>query len=452
MSVEGSPGPGWLRYLPASLRARLERRPVVQAVLENSSWLVAERVLRMVLGVLVGAWVARFLGPESFGELAYVLALVALFQAFSVLGLDGLTVRDVAKDPGRAGQILGTVFRLRLAASAIGWLLACGLAWMLRPGDTGTLLLAAIVAAGMLFQAAEVVDLWFQSQTQSRRAVLARAGAFVTSSAVRVALVLLEAPLWAFASAQLLETCLAALLLRRAYRAFPARVPWQWSAPAARGLLREGWPFLLSGLAVMTYMRIDQIMLRQMVGEGEVGIYSAALPFSQALYFVPTVICVSLLPVLSRLHAENREVFFTRLQQLFTLFTWSAAALVAALVLASHWLVITLLGAAYERTAVVLSLHAVTNVFVFLGVAQGQWILHERRSGLSLARTLIGAVANILANLVLIPRHGAVGAALAAIIAQAMAAVLSNSILAPRIFWMQMRAFLPFYLLRGAPR
>ncbi|MDH3318980.1 MAG: flippase [Betaproteobacteria bacterium] len=441
MTAQGSPGPAWLRNLPAFLRRHLESRPAVQAVLANSGWLMAEKVLRMIFGVLVGAWVARYLGPQQFGALAYVLAFVAFFQALSLLGLEGLTVREIAQGPARAGAVLGTVFRLRLGASGLGLFLACGLAWALRPGDADTLLLVAIVAAGMLLQSAEVIDLWFQSQTQSRRAVLARAAAFLLASAARVALVLAAAPLWAFAAVQLLDTGLAALLLARAYRRFPTRDAWIWSPTAARALLTQSWPFLLSALAVITYMRIDQIMLRELAGEREVGIYSAALPFSQAFHFLPVVVCASLLPVLSRLHAEDRGRFYARLQQLFTIFAWSAIALVVALALASHWLVALLLGAAYEQSARVLALHAVTNVFVFLGVAQSQWILIEHRSLIALARTLAGAAANVFANLMLIPRYGALGAAAAAVIAQAVAAVLSNLVLAPQLFRMQVRAF-----------
>jgi hypothetical protein len=162
----------------------------------------------------------------------------------------------------------------------------------------------------------------------------------------------------------------------------------------------------------MVYMRIDQIMLREMVGDRELGIYSAALPFSQAWHFIPVTICASLLPTLSRNHADNRALFFLRLQRLFILVAWLAIALVVGLALASNWLVTTLLGATYEETARVLSLHIVTNIFIFLGVAQGQWILNERRSQVSLIKTVIGAITNVVANLILIPLYGAVGGAL----------------------------------------
>jgi O-antigen/teichoic acid export membrane protein len=444
--------PDWLTLFPAPLRKRLEGRAGIHAVLANSGWLMADNLLRMLLAVLVGAWVARYLGPEQFGELAYILAFVAFFQAFSVLGLDGLTVRDIATERGRAPAVLGTVFRLRLGAAVMGWAAACGLVAWMRPGDSATLLLVAIVAAGMLFQTADVVDLWFQSQTQSRRSVLAKLPAYLLSNAARIALVLAEAPLWAFAAVQVLDTGLAALFLSGAYRRFRAAGTWAWDSALARSLLQQCWPFMLSALAVIVYMRIDQIMLREMVGEHEVGIYSAALPFSQAWHFIPITICASLLPTLSRNHADDRALFFLRLQRLFTAFAWAAIALAAALALTANWLVTLLLGPAYEESARVLALHVVTNVFLFLGVAQGQWILNERRSQVALIKNVAGALANVLANLVLIPRYGAMGAALAAVIAQAVSSVFSNWILAPEIFSMQMHAIFPIRQLSRAAR
>ena len=91
--------PGWVRFLPASLRQRLAGRVNLHAVIHNSGWLMFDKLVRMLLGLVVGAWVARYLGPESFGELAYVLAYVAFFQAIANLGIDGIIVReDVLKE------------------------------------------------------------------------------------------------------------------------------------------------------------------------------------------------------------------------------------------------------------------------------------------------------------------------------------------------------------------
>jgi PST family polysaccharide transporter len=380
------------------------------------------------------------LGPETFGELSYVLAFVAFFQVFSTLGLDGLAVRDIAQNQSAAGAILGTVLRLRLAAAVASFAMACLLIQVLRPGDSGALLLVGIVATGMLFQTADVIDLWFQGQSQNRRATVARATSYFASNGTKVVLILTKAPLWAFAAAQVLELALVSLFLFLAYRAFRAKGPWQWDKSIAKSLVHQSWPLLLSGLSIIVYLRIDQVMLRELAGERELGIYSAALPFSQALSIIPVAVCASLLPTLSRNYSDDPALFWSRLQKLFTVLAWASILLVAALYLSARWLVATLLGDAYAPSAEVLSVLALTNIFIFLGVVQTQWILIERRTGLAFSRTALGATVSVISNSFLIPLYGAQGAAYSALLAQFIAAFACNIFLAPQILRMQTRA------------
>ena len=68
---------------------------------KNTSWLFAEKILRMVVGLFVGIWVARYLDPEQFGLFSYAQSFVGLFTAFATLGLDGIVVRELVKDESR---------------------------------------------------------------------------------------------------------------------------------------------------------------------------------------------------------------------------------------------------------------------------------------------------------------------------------------------------------------
>ncbi len=79
----------------------------------------AEQILRMVAGVLVGIWVARYLGPEQFGVFSYVIAFASLFSSIAKLGLDGIVVRDLVKDPEQRNQYLGTAFWLKLLGALL---------------------------------------------------------------------------------------------------------------------------------------------------------------------------------------------------------------------------------------------------------------------------------------------------------------------------------------------
>ena len=86
--------PGWVQWLPASLRRRIEGSPTLQRIVSNTSWLMLERVVNMTIRFFVGVWVVRYLGPEQYGVYSYALSFVGLFTALTTLGLDGLVIRN----------------------------------------------------------------------------------------------------------------------------------------------------------------------------------------------------------------------------------------------------------------------------------------------------------------------------------------------------------------------
>lgn len=439
-------GAHWLAMSPAWLRKKLAGRPALQSALANSGWLMLDRVLRMALAVLVGAWVARHLGPERYGELAYVLALIAMLQAVAALGLDGIVVRDLARRPADAAPILGTALRLRLAAGLGCWALGAASALLLRPGDTQALLLAVLGGGSLALQSADTVALWFQSQGRSRLTVASRALAYCGASILKVGLILGDAPLWSFALALSCETALAAAALRWSCRRQPAGGAWRWDGALARTLLQESWPFMLSAVSIMVYMRIDLLMLRELAGERAAGLYSAALPFSQAWHIVPTTVCASVLPRLSVLREQQPALYERRLGQLFSALAWTALGAVLLTAVLAPWVVRLLLGPAYADAVALLRWHAVTNLPVFLGMAQSVALVSERQGRLALARTLVGAAVSVGCNLLLIPAWGALGAVWSAIAAYTCSAVLCNAVLAPATFRLQLKALWPFHV------
>lgn len=61
---------------------------------KNTCWMMGEQFLRIIAGVFVGIWVARYLGPEQFGLFSYVLAFTAIFGGIAKLGLNGIVRID----------------------------------------------------------------------------------------------------------------------------------------------------------------------------------------------------------------------------------------------------------------------------------------------------------------------------------------------------------------------
>jgi len=98
----------------------------------------------------------------------------------------------------------------------------------------------------------------------------------------------------------------------------------------------------------------------------------------------------------------------------------------------------------YAAAAQVLAVHIFINIPVGLGVMQAIWILNERKYKLVLIKNLLGAAANISINFLLIPKYGAIGAAMATLIAQSISGFISNIILAPSIFRRQLNSLFYF--------
>lgn len=426
-----------------TLKQILSTRPQLLVVARNAAWLVLDRFVRLALALTMGAWVARYLGPAHFGELSYAITLIAFFQGISNLGADGIAVRDIARSPEKAPLILGTLIRLRLVCGLVCWALASALVYILRPDDLTALALVALIGASLVFQCAETVDLWFQSQHRNKNTVKAKLSAYLIANCFRIILLISEAPLWTFAMAATIDVAALATSLAVAYRRMPTCTGWQINNRFAYSLLRESWPFMVSGLAVLLYMRIDQIMIRHLLGEVQLGIYAAAMPVSQVWQVVPVTAAVALAPFITRKKAEGQGPYTIALAQAFRVTAFFSLAVAAGTTLVAPWIIAILYGDVFVDTAPVLAIHVWSNIFIALGVIQGLWLVNEGLGRLTLYRTVLGAGICIVGNWYAIPRYGLVGAAWVNVVSQFVAAVGSNAIWAPQMLRMQALAFFP---------
>lgn len=408
----------WIKILPGFFRARLEGRHVLQKTIVNTGWLFFDQVVRLAVGLLIGVLFARYLGPEEYGIFSFALAFVTLFSAFATLGLDSVVVREIIKYPEAADEILGTSFLIKLIAGALTVVLTITVVTLMRPDDTLIRWLVLLISAGAVFQAFETINFWFQSQIRSKYVVLAKTVAFLVANGGRLALIYAKAPLIAFAWISLAEFAMGAAGLLIVYRLKGTEFKkWRMSFPRAVGFLKDSWPLALSSMLIMVYMRIDQIMIGEMIGDDAVGIYSAALRLSEAWSFIPMVIASSVFPSIVDAKKIDEKLYNDRMQQLYFLMCWISFSIAVPMMLFSDKVIRLLYGASYAGAATILSIHIWSSVFVCLGVASAQYLLAENDTKIAFLRTAAGAAVNIVLNLVLIPVFGIKGAAVASLAA-----------------------------------
>jgi len=390
----------------------LKEHPGFRKYFANTSWLMGERILRMGVSLFVGIYVARYLGPERYGLLSYANSFVGIFLAFATLGLDEIVVRELVKTPEQREIILGSSFLLKLVGTLIMWTAILTTVPFFE-NDLQTNLLITIISFGVVFQAFNVIDFNFQANVKSKYVVHAQFVQLIISSIVKIILIVNEAPLIWFASVYCLDAIVLAIGLVFVYFYNGENIfCWKWSFEKSKYLLHDSWPLILAGVVVSIYMKIDQVMIKEMLGAKEVGLYAAAVKLSEAWYFIPMAITSSLFPAIINAKHYQKEDYYQRLQKLYDLMVWIALAIALPTAILSSWIVELLYGNEYLESSSVLIIHIWSGIFVFLGVASSKYLLAENYIKKTFYRTFVGALLNIIMNYYLIGIMGIEGAAL----------------------------------------
>lgn len=430
------------------VKNNLLKRENFRQIIKNIGWLSGDKVLRMGAGLLIGVWVARYLGPTQFGLYNYTTAYIALFSAFATLGLDTILVRDLIKHPQAHNDLMGSGFLIKIT----GGLFACILTGIsikyVQPNDSETQWLVRLVSVSFLFQAFDVIDYFYQSKIQSKYVVYARNGSFLILSLVKVAFIFLKFPLEAFIWTFLIEIILSAIFLIIIYHFNQDNIRyWRFNLQISKRLFLDSFPLLLSTMMIVIYMRIDQIMIGNMMGKGEVGIYSAAVKIAEIWYFIPMVIAGSVFPAILKAKSISQQLYMQRLQDLYTILTWLSIGIGVVFTLLAKFFVLNLYGQAYTEASSVLMITIWSGIATSLGIASSQFLTIENLNSISFYRTVIGSICNIVLNLILIPIYGINGAAFATLLSYNVATfgILLNKPSRNQIYLM-LNAFNPYSL------
>ncbi|MEG4012308.1 MULTISPECIES: flippase [unclassified Microcoleus] len=401
--------------------------PGLRQVLSNIAWLFTDQILQMVMGLVVGLWVARYLGPAEFGLLNYAVAFVSLFSAVASMGLGRIVIRDIARNPECKNETLGTSFGLQFIGGLITLVLTVTVISLLKPNDSLTRWLVGIIAAGTIFNSFEAINFWFQSQVQSKYTVLAKNSVSFLVAAVRIGLVTFKAPLLAFACIRLVEVAMVGMAYVYFYQLTGNKIKhWQFSWERSKELILESWPIILSGVAVYVYSKTDQIMLGSMNKNAELGYYAAAVKISEICDFLPMILSSSIFPRLANLRHNNYQEYLNKFQIYsdIMMFFWLGVAIPISLL--SPLIVHLLYGDNYAKSAAVLTLYVWAQFGSNFGLARNTYFTIEGQLRYSFYLTVVGSLFNVGLNLLLIPKYGAFGATVATLITYFYMIILVN--------------------------
>jgi O-antigen/teichoic acid export membrane protein len=391
-----------------------------QKYFKNTGMLFVGRVGSLLIKFAVSISVANYLGRSNNGILSGGTVYIYFFSAIATLGLDQFIVKELHQFPGNRDQILGTSFWMKIFAGfcCVPLIYLAFLIYPAKGTPYGYVLIFSIIG---VVQAFNVIDAYFQAQVQSKYIMQVQIAGNIISAMIKFVLIYLRQPLLYFVYAYTFDFILLSIGYYFTYQRKQRSIfSWTFNLKLAGKLLHYSWPLIISGIMVALYMKIDQIMLQNMVSLKESGAYNTVANLSEAWNFVPAVIVTSLFPAILNAKRDDAGRYKKRIQHLYDLMVYLSVP-VAIIITFAAPLIYTLYKPEYAYAAPVLSVHIWSGVFVFLGAASSQYLIAENFNKLTFVRTGFGALVNIVLNLILIPKMGMMGAAIATLAAYASA-------------------------------
>lgn len=386
-------------------------------VAKNASWLIAGRIIQMILSFFVGLLTTRYLGPGNYGLINYAATYTTFFASLCSLGINSIIVKNFIDYPEEEGTTLCTAIILRAISSVASLIAIMGITFVADRGEVTTQLVVFLCGVGMLFQIFDTFNYWFQAKLLSKFSAIATLVAYILVSVYRIVLLIFKKDVAWFALASSIDYVVIACFLLIAYQKNNGpKFKFSWSK--GKRLLIESCNFILSSLMVSIYGSTDRFMLKQMTGEESVGYYAIALTLCNMWVFVLTAIIDSISPTIMYAYNENKALYERRNKQLYAIVFYVSVFVSLCFMLFGRVAILVLYGEAYIGAATPLSIITWYTAFSYLGVARNAWIVCEHKQTFLKYLYLGAAISNVILNAILIPIWGASGAAMASLITQ----------------------------------
>ena len=391
---------------------------------KNTGWMFLGQIISLAMSFFIGAWIARYLGPENYGVLSYSIAFAGLFAFIASLGVDGIVSRELVAEPEKKDELLGTAFVLKLIGGFLASSITIVSIFIL---ETSPLIraLVSLFSLTYIFQATQVISLFFQSRVEAKNSVRAQVVAAFISSILKVILIFSGYGIIWLMVIYVLDSVWLSLLLFIEYKKRNFNFgKWTLKSSLSKKILKSSWLLMLSSASAYIYMKVDQVMIGKMLGDFSVGIYSAAVKFVEVWYFIPGLICVSLFPAIINAKKIDKSLYLSRLKNLFLLLLFLSIIIAMPTTIFAKWGIKTLFGSEYILASGVLQIYIWSGVGLFLGWGINQYLLSEDRINTIFLYNTVSMIMNIGLNFLFIPLFGLYGAAWATLISYIVAPVL----------------------------
>lgn len=416
-------------------------------IIKNVSWMFISRIINIISGVLVSIVVTRYLGAQQKGIMANVTAIASFFSFFTSFGLSDILIKEYARDKESSKETAVSAACMMFVGGGLSFILAVTLAKVLGVDDY-SFKLVIIYAVMYFFDFFKVFEYWFYSQAETKIYTIGQFIVHIVALILRVIGTIVNADLIWFILCTVIESILTSLILWVCYKFVRVKMQgnWRCSRNIVLKLLKPCLPILVTGFATSIYMKVDQIMVGKMLTSSDLGVYSVAVNLAEYWYFIPGVIYMSFLPVLTESLGDNKR-FKELLQKFSDIMVGIGYLAVVGVLLVGRFFIVLLYGTDFEQSSYILMIYIWSGIFTCLSYAGQAYFIINNNTKILMYIQIIGALLNVFLNLIFIPIMGVYGAAFATLMEYAIVAFGQMILLHNKykdLYDIELRALIPF--------
>ena len=347
--------------------------------IRNSFWIIGEQVFQMLLAFVVGTLSARYLGPSNYGTLNYTASFVSFFINIASLCMEGVVIKKLVDHPESEGVYLGSSLFFRIISSFLSMISIAIIVYILDPGDSLKLLLAAIQSIQLFFKSFNIFDTWFQRMLKSKYTSIGKMVASISVSGYKLFLLITSKSIIWFAFSTIISDLIIAVILYIFYKREGGQ-SLKINITVGKEVLSESYHFVLSDMMAALYMNMDKIMIGQMMTDRDVGLYITATTISGLWAFIPVAMINSYRPTIIELKKTSEDQYRKRLTQLYSLIIWVSIMFALISFLFAELIIKILYGMEYIDAVDALKITVWGQMFAVISMTRSVWIICENKN------------------------------------------------------------------------
>lgn len=384
------------------------------SVFRNSTWIIVEKVVQMILSFFLTIVIARYLGTSNYGILNYSTSIITFFACIVKLGFDSIIVKELIDNRDKESMLLGTTIFFRFISSLISIILIIIISFLY---DSNLMRLVIIIESFLLlFQAFSFIEYYFVSYLKSKYVSIAKMIAYLVMSIYKIIIILLKLNVVYFALANVIDYLVLSFILFVFYKKDNNKL--KINIKYGFSLLKRSYHFIFSDLIIILYTQIDKIMIGNIMTQSDVGIYSAAVVIYMVYEFIPEAIVTSFKSKLFDLKNKNYKDYVVNLKKLFALIFWMSVLFSLVIILLSKFILNLLYGRSYSTALYPLVILSVSLPFANIGIVRRIWMIEQEKQKYITIISIWGVIINIILNMIFINKFGIVGASVATLLTE----------------------------------